>query len=83
MSRRRGQCQPGLFDTQWEKGLATHLTPGGRLPPGTYIVHFEEIAPESAAGLTCIYDGPQTPYHPRPGTSVAAPFTFTVGSPSP
>jgi hypothetical protein len=73
----------GLSDTQWEKGLATHLAPDGRLPQGTYTVHFEETAPEPAAGLTCIYDGPLTPYHPGRGTNVTAPFTFTVGSPSP
>ena len=72
----------GVSDTQWEKGLATRLNPGGRLPPGTYTVLFEEVAPGPAAGLSCIYDGPQTPYHPKPGTNVAAPFTFTVGSPS-
>ena len=73
----------GVSDTQWEKGLATNLTPDGRLPQGTYTVNFGEVAPEPAAGLSCIYDGPQTPYRPKPGMNVAAPFTFTVGSPSP
>jgi hypothetical protein len=73
----------GLSDTVWEKGLAKHLTADGKLPSGTYTVHFEEVVPEPVAGLSCIYDGPRTPYDPPPGTEVTAPFTFTVASPEP
>lgn len=68
----------GLSDTVWEKGLARELTADGRLPAGTYTVSFEDVVPEKGAGLSCIYDGPQTPYDPAPGPQVTAPFTFTV-----
>lgn len=42
----------GLSDTVWEKGLAKRLTADGKLPSGTYTVHFAEVVPEPAAGPT-------------------------------
>ena len=72
-----------LTDTDWESGSATNLTPDGKLPQGAYTVYFEETVQGSMTGLDGIYDGPKTPYHPKPGRTVTAPFTFTVGPPAP
>ena len=61
--------------------LATDLTADGKFPQGTYTVYYEETISEPMTGLDCIYDGPKTRYHPRPGTNVTTPYTFTVGPP--
>lgn len=63
--------------------LATNLTADGKLPEGTYTVYYEETIPQPMTGLDGIYDGQKTPYHPKPGTNVTDPYTFTVGAPVP
>ena len=57
--------------------------PPEKLPQGTYTVYFEETIRGPMTGLDGIYDGPEAPYHPEPGTNVTAPYTFTVGPPAP
>jgi len=62
--------------------FATNLDADGKLPQGTYTVYYEETTPQPMTGLDGIYDGQKTPYHARPGTHVAARYTFTVGPPA-
>jgi hypothetical protein len=69
--------------TGQEQGLAKDLTADKKLPQGTYTVYYEETILQPMTGLDCIYDGPKTPYQAKPGTTVADPYTFTVGPPAP
>jgi FlaG/FlaF family flagellin (archaellin) len=61
---------------------AKNLTADGKLPQGTYTVYYEETVEGPMAGLDGIYDGQKTPYHATQGTTVTAPYTFTVGPPA-
>jgi hypothetical protein len=65
-----------------DKGLATNLTAGKKLPAGTYTVYYAENLLRTYTAMDLWFEGQKSPVILKPeGENVVPPYTFTIAGP--